>query len=73
MAPFFQANGSEDTTAYAEHVQKHLGLLELGSKGVVPEDLYAAARKAAAIDDPAKWAAKMTELVALVPAPQPVP
>lgn len=73
MAPFFQANGSEDTAAYAEHIQKHVGLLELGSKGVVPEDLYAAARKAAAIEDPGKWAKKMAEIVALVPAPQPVP
>jgi hypothetical protein len=62
MAPFFQTNGPEDTTAYAEHIQKHLGLLEIGSKGVVPDDLYAAAREAATIADPVAWAAKIAEI-----------
>jgi hypothetical protein len=62
MAPFFQTNDPEDTTAYAEHIQKHLGLLEIGSKGVVPDDLYAAAREAATIADPVAWAAKIAEI-----------
>lgn len=67
MAFIFELKDSEYETAYRAHVQNNLGLLEPGSKYAVPEDLYAGAREAAVMEDPVKWAAKMTELVALVP------
>jgi hypothetical protein len=71
LAFIFELKDSEYETAYKAHVQTNLGLLEPGSKKAVPEDLYAGAREAATMEDPAKWAAKMSELAALVPKPEP--
>ena len=67
LAFIFELKNAEYETAYKEHIQKHLGLLEPGSKGVVPEELYAAAREAASTADLETWTAKMIELEKLVP------
>jgi hypothetical protein len=74
MSPFSQGTTKEDEIAYREFLSKHMGFLDRGSEGTVPEDLYEKAKELAVLKDPMEWSHGVTTLEnALMNQSSPVP